>query len=178
MAAAEHHLSCTEGFYEVTAADQNLMVSVVGWPEVGILSASSGLPQERTGSCYGTLRLRRQSCASCHPGCLVFASHWCLCSACCNSRRGDAPAWQLLNASIASALSAGCVYAGCFWGLELAFQRVPGVTHTSVGYTAGQDTQPDYRKVCTGRTGHAEAVQVCASPPATLSPCQLGAPSV
>ena len=49
---------------------------------------------------------------------------------------------------------------GCFWGLELAYQRVPGVTHTSVGYTGGKDTEPDYRKVCSGRTGHAEAVQV------------------
>lgn len=53
---------------------------------------------------------------------------------------------------------------GCFWGLELAYQRLPGVTHTSVGYTAGQDTEPNYQKVCSGRTGHAEAVQVYFDP--------------
>lgn len=49
---------------------------------------------------------------------------------------------------------------GCFWGLELAYQRIPGVTHTSVGYTAGQKENPSYQEVCTGRTGHTEAVQV------------------
>ncbi len=49
---------------------------------------------------------------------------------------------------------------GCFWGVELAFQRVPGVTKTSVGYTAGQDKAPTYNSVCSGQTGHTEAVQV------------------
>ena len=49
---------------------------------------------------------------------------------------------------------------GCFWGVELAFQRVPGVIETSVGYTAGQDKSPTYNSVCSGQTGHTEAVQV------------------
>ena len=49
---------------------------------------------------------------------------------------------------------------GCFWGLELAYQRVPGVIKTSVGYTGGHDPLPNYNSVCMGRTGHAEAVQV------------------
>ncbi|MEW5304744.1 MAG: hypothetical protein WDW38_009698 [Sanguina aurantia] len=51
------------------------------------------------------------------------------------------------------------VAGGCFWGLELAYQRVPGVISTSVGYTAGADKAPNYDSVCSGRTGHAEAVQ-------------------
>ncbi|GFR49326.1 hypothetical protein Agub_g11352 [Astrephomene gubernaculifera] len=53
---------------------------------------------------------------------------------------------------------------GCFWGLELAYQRVPGVTSTSVGYTGGPDPKPTYDSVCSGRTGHAEAVQCTYDP--------------
>lgn len=45
-------------------------------------------------------------------------------------------------------------------GLELAFQRVPGVTDTSVGYTQGDVEKPTYGEVCSGSTGHTEAIQV------------------
>lgn len=49
---------------------------------------------------------------------------------------------------------------GCFWGIELAFQRVPGVVKTEVGYTQGSKSKPTYEDVCSGTTGHVEAVQV------------------
>lgn len=56
---------------------------------------------------------------------------------------------------------------GCFWGTELHFQRMEGVVATCVGYTQGRLEVPSYDEVCSGRTGHTEAVQLIFDPKET-----------
>lgn len=54
--------------------------------------------------------------------------------------------------------------AGCFWGIEEAFRRIPGVIETAVGYSGGNTSEPTYHDVCSGTTNHTEVVEVTYDP--------------
>jgi peptide-methionine (S)-S-oxide reductase len=54
--------------------------------------------------------------------------------------------------------------AGCFWSVQETYRKTPGVISTAAGYIGGSIAEPSYKQVCTGRTGHAEAVQIVYDP--------------
>jgi peptide-methionine (S)-S-oxide reductase len=73
----------------------------------------------------------------------------------------DAP---LVTDEVPEGLEVAVFGLGCFWGAEEIFWQVDGVWSTSVGYAGGHTAHPSYEEVCSGRTGHTEAVRVVYDP--------------
>jgi peptide methionine sulfoxide reductase msrA/msrB len=82
---------------------------------------------------------------------------------CVNSLSLDFVPSQLEPGRYGTAIFAG----GCFWGVEYFLQKSPGVISVTSGYTGGHVRNPSYKEVCTGRTGHAEAVRIIYDPDKT-----------
>lgn len=68
------------------------------------------------------------------------------------------------TAKIAEKRETATLAGGCFWGMEEILRKIPGIIETTVGYIGGTVANPSYKQVCTGKTGHAEAVEIIFNP--------------
>lgn len=70
------------------------------------------------------------------------------------------PSMKASDGQVTGRVEVATLAGGCFWCIEEIFRQTPGVLRVVSGYTGGTTTNPTYREVCTGQTGHAEAVRI------------------
>src|SRR2546423_4761178 len=89
---------------------------------------------------------------------------FCSLVACNSEKKYKTMSSSLINAGITEKIDTATFATGCFWCTEAIFEELNGVLKVTSGYTGGHTKNPTYKEVCTGETGHAEAVQVVYEP--------------
>jgi len=157
-----------KGYYACAACGAVLFTSEdkydhgTGWPSFKAPFSEANLEYARDYSLgLSRLEVRCSSCGA-HLGHLFFdgpaptGRHYCINSVVLNF----IPETEAEDLIPERATFAG----GCFWGMEYKFSQVEGVIGTAVGFSGGRVRQPSYEQVCSGRTGHAESVEIVYDP--------------
>jgi len=157
-----------EGIYFCAACGTPLFKSAdkydhqTGWPSFKESFSETNLEYHDDLS-LGTHRIEVR-CAVCgaHLGHLFYdgpapsGKHYCINSVALNFKPAEEARKELPQVATFAA--------GCFWGVEYEFSKIKGVLETTVGYSGGKTVNPTYHQVLTGKTGHAESVQVIFDP--------------